>query len=126
MADVKRLLVSNRLVTLTGAGSVGKTRLAVRIAADLVSQYAGGVWLVELAELADASLVSDKVALALRLQPRGGRDSQELVREHDPALCCSSSTTASTLSIRPRGLPWGYSKRAQGCASSRPAARRSA
>jgi non-specific serine/threonine protein kinase len=71
VADVQTLLEGARLVTLTGAGGVGKTRLALAVAAELVVQYADGVWLAELAALADPALVSQAVAgvLGLREEP---------------------------------------------------------
>jgi predicted ATPase len=55
MAEIKRLLPGARLVTLTGAGGSGKTRLALQVAAELVSSFADGVWLIQLASLADSS-----------------------------------------------------------------------
>ena len=67
LAEAKRLLSTNRLLTLTGVGGVGKTRLALRVAGDLRRALADGVWLVELAELRDARLVVDAVAAALEL-----------------------------------------------------------
>lgn len=54
-----------RLVTCTGAGGSGKTRLAIRAATDLVNEFADGVWWVELAPVADADLVPQAVATAL-------------------------------------------------------------
>ena len=51
VADVKRLLSGSRLVTLTGVGGVGKTRLAYRVAAELRRAFPDGVWPVDLAEL---------------------------------------------------------------------------
>lgn len=63
---VKRLLLAGaRLVTLTGPGGSGKTRLAQRVADELVSAYPDGVWLVELAALADSALVTPTIAVAL-------------------------------------------------------------
>ena len=64
-SEIKALLTSHRLVTLTGAGGSGKTRLAVQVATDLVDQYQDGVWWIELAPLMDESLVTNVIAKAL-------------------------------------------------------------
>src|SRR5215467_7883695 len=63
-----RLLGESRLVTFTGAGGCGKTRLARRVAARAAGHFPGGVWWVELASLADGALVTDRVARTLGLQ----------------------------------------------------------
>jgi predicted ATPase/class 3 adenylate cyclase/DNA-binding CsgD family transcriptional regulator len=73
IATVQRLLGSSPLVTLTGPGGSGKTRLALRVAADVAEQYRDGVWLVELAPLADALLVPKVVAEALAVPEQPGR-----------------------------------------------------
>jgi predicted ATPase/class 3 adenylate cyclase len=65
LAEVKRLLASSPLVTLTGTGGCGKTRLALQVGADLLDGYPDGVWLVELAPLTDPALVPQAVASAL-------------------------------------------------------------
>ena len=62
MLEVKRDLAMTRLLTLTGAGGSGKTRLALEVASDLVGAYPDGVWLVELAPLSEGALVPQAVA----------------------------------------------------------------
>jgi non-specific serine/threonine protein kinase len=73
MDEVQRLVGGSRLVTLTGSGGVGKTRLAQESVARLVDGYPGGVWLVELAPLADSQLVPQAVASALDVREAGPR-----------------------------------------------------
>jgi predicted ATPase/class 3 adenylate cyclase/Tfp pilus assembly protein PilF len=72
VAEVKRLLRSTRLLTLTGTGGAGKTRLALQVGADLLDGYPDGVWLVELAALTEAPLIPQAVlsALGLREEPQ--------------------------------------------------------
>lgn len=70
IAEVKRLLSESRIVTLTGSGGVGKTRLAVRVAAEVQRAFPDGVWLVPLADLADPELVAETVAATLGMQDR--------------------------------------------------------
>ena len=70
VAEVRRLLTESRLVTLTGVGGVGKTRLALRAAAGLSRAFGDGVWLVRLDQLRAEALVPQAVATALGLQQR--------------------------------------------------------
>jgi predicted ATPase/DNA-binding CsgD family transcriptional regulator len=72
LAEVRRLLAGSRLVTLTGVGGVGKTRLALRAAAGLGRAFRDGVWLVQLDQVRDEALVAQAVAGALGLQDRAG------------------------------------------------------
>src|SRR5207237_6963197 len=65
LAEVKRLLRATRLLTLMGAGGSGKTRLTLQSAADLLDDYAEGVWVIELAPLAEPELVPHAVATAV-------------------------------------------------------------
>ena len=67
LREVKDLVVISRLVTLTGAGGCGKTRLALRVAADLNNQYMDGVDWVELARLPDSTLIPQAVAKVLNV-----------------------------------------------------------
>ena len=73
LTEVRRLLKDARLVTLTGAGGVGKTRLALQVGDQLTDAYADGVWLVELAPVADPALVPQTVASALGVQEQPRR-----------------------------------------------------
>lgn len=71
--EIKTRLAASRLVTLVGPGGVGKTRLALRTAADLERGVEDGVWLVELGGLTDAKLVPETVMAAVGLRDEAGR-----------------------------------------------------
>ncbi|HYZ21109.1 MAG TPA: winged helix-turn-helix domain-containing protein [Rhodopila sp.] len=77
--EIVDLAARRRLVTLTGAGGIGKTRLALAVARQLLPQFADGVWLAELAPLADAGLVPSAVASAVGLELSGGAASPDRV-----------------------------------------------
>jgi predicted ATPase/class 3 adenylate cyclase/DNA-binding CsgD family transcriptional regulator len=77
--DVQQILCENRLVTLTGAGGVGKTRLAVQVAARVSSEFVDGVWLIDLAPITDPLVVPVVVARALGLPDQPGRSPKETV-----------------------------------------------
>ena len=80
--EVKRLLVMARLLTLTGAGGCGKTRLALEVARDLVGAYPDGVWLVDLAPLSEAEMVPQAVAQALGVRGQPDRPLLETLSDH--------------------------------------------
>jgi predicted ATPase/DNA-binding CsgD family transcriptional regulator len=71
IAEVKALVINNPLVTLTGSGGVGKTRLVQVVAREMEAKFQHGVCLVELAPLVDANLLTQTVATALALQKAG-------------------------------------------------------
>jgi non-specific serine/threonine protein kinase len=87
IGDVKQLLSQTRpgaarLVTLTGSGGTGKTRLSLQVATDLLRSFADGVWLVELAPLADPALVPKTVGAALGLRVEGNRPVMNALTEN--------------------------------------------
>ncbi|MCW3052512.1 MAG: transcriptional activator [Chthonomonadales bacterium] len=72
IAEITTLLTTTRLLTLTGAGGCGKTRLALQVALETLEQYPEGVWLIELAPLLDSSLVPHSVAEGLGIREAPG------------------------------------------------------
>ncbi|MBI5567823.1 MAG: AAA family ATPase, partial [Chloroflexi bacterium] len=75
ITEVKHLLhtTTSRLVTLTGSGGCGKTRLALQVGQELLADYPQGVWLIELAPIADPALVPQTAVTALGLREESGR-----------------------------------------------------
>ena len=82
VAEVKRLLSDRRLLTLCGPGGAGKTRLALAVAQDLVEEFEGGVWWVELAPLSDPELVARSVASALGVPEEPDHSPIEALVQH--------------------------------------------
>ena len=82
LAEVGRLLKDARLLTLTGSGGCGKTRLALAAAGELAESFEDGVWLVELASLADPSLVPQAVASTVGAREQAGRSLIETLSDH--------------------------------------------
>ncbi|HSA53588.1 MAG TPA: BTAD domain-containing putative transcriptional regulator, partial [Yinghuangia sp.] len=80
--QVKRLLATSRLVTLTGVGGVGKTRLALRAACGCAPAFGDGAWLVDLAAVTDPALVEHAVAAALGLRDQSTRSPADAVADH--------------------------------------------
>jgi predicted ATPase/class 3 adenylate cyclase/DNA-binding CsgD family transcriptional regulator len=76
---VRTILSTSRLLTLAGAGGVGKTRLAVQLAASMAGEFVEGVWYVDLAPITDAALVTLAVARALGLSDQPGRSTMDTV-----------------------------------------------
>jgi predicted ATPase/class 3 adenylate cyclase len=73
LEDVRKLLSRTRLLTLVGAGGIGKTRLSLQLAAEVLDDYVDGVWFVELAPIADERLVPHAVATVLGIKDEPGR-----------------------------------------------------
>jgi predicted ATPase len=82
LAEAAQLLETGRLVTLTGAGGCGKTRLSLQVAAGLLEQFRDGIWFVELAALTDPALLHQTVATVLGLREESGRSLEALLLDY--------------------------------------------
>ncbi len=129
IACVRRLLSTARLVTLTGIGGVGKTRLALRVAGEAGRAVAESVHVVELADLREAELLAQSVGVALGLANPGrdGADATDMLaaylRDRQALLVLDNCETCS---MPVRGSPRRCCARHRGCGFWRPAARCSA
>jgi predicted ATPase len=79
LADCSRLLEEARLLTLTGIGGAGKTRLALKLAAERLDRHPDGVWLVDLAPLADPARVPEALAAVLGVREAADRSLTEML-----------------------------------------------
>ena len=80
--ELKQFLNEHRLVTLTGAGGAGKTRLSLEVAAQLLDQFADGVWLAELAPVADSKLIPQTLLSIFKLREDPHRSAPEILIDH--------------------------------------------
>jgi predicted ATPase len=79
LAQLRALIAANRLVTVTGSGGVGKTRLVIEAGTACLGEFAAGVWLVEFAPLADADLVPTAVTAALGIEVPADRTATDVL-----------------------------------------------
>jgi predicted ATPase/DNA-binding SARP family transcriptional activator len=82
LGQVRRLLETARLVTLTGMGGVGKTRLALRVAAQQAPAFSGGVWLADFALLTDPGRLEPAVAESLGIRDQSARPTRDILLRH--------------------------------------------
>ena len=82
IGEIGDLLAEHRLLTLTGPGGTGKTRLSLEVSGRALRHYPDGVYFVELAAITDPDLVLPTIAQALSLPDRGGRTVMERLRDH--------------------------------------------
>ncbi|HET6823008.1 MAG TPA: tetratricopeptide repeat protein, partial [Anaerolineales bacterium] len=82
--EIKKLIAEHRMITLTGSGGAGKTRLALQVAEDLLRQFSGGVWFVELAPLVDPALVVQTLLTVFKLRedPQGHRTPLQILQDY--------------------------------------------
>src|SRR6266545_4113464 len=81
LEELKHLFGTTRLLTVTGAGGCGKTRLAMHVARDIANEYPDGTWFVELAALVDPTHVVHAVAAALGLREATDRELTDSIIE---------------------------------------------
>jgi predicted ATPase/class 3 adenylate cyclase len=79
LRDVRALIQDHRFVSLVGAGGVGKTRLSLHVAVDLLDAFPDGIWFVELGTLSDPSLIWNSAAAAMGLSDPGDRVAEKVV-----------------------------------------------
>src|SRR6266508_5045523 len=82
LLEIKQLLTTTHLLTLTGPGGTGKTRLSLQLAAEVLKDLPDGVWLVELAPLADPTLVAQTIASTLGVHEQPGRTLLEALTDY--------------------------------------------
>jgi predicted ATPase len=82
ITQIKHYLAGHRLVTLTGPGGTGKTRLSLQIAADLIDQFDHGVWFVELAPLVDPELIPQTIISVIGIREQPGRAPLDVLIEY--------------------------------------------
>jgi predicted ATPase/class 3 adenylate cyclase/Tfp pilus assembly protein PilF len=82
ITELKQELDAHRLVTLTGSGGTGKTRLSLQVAAELLDHFDHGVWFVELAPLADPELIPQIILSAIGVNEQPGKTPLELLKEY--------------------------------------------
>lgn len=82
LAELSKLVHGSRLVTITGVGGAGKTRVALHAAAEMAAEFPGGVWLVELAAVTDPDAVDSAMVTALSLNQPSGVSARQTLLEH--------------------------------------------
>ena len=82
IVEIREIIAANRLVTLTGSGGSGKTRIALQVAAELIGTFTDGTWFVDLSPLTDPALIPQTVAQVLGVRPIPGREMSEVLASY--------------------------------------------
>ena len=80
--EIKHAINGHRLVTLTGSGGTGKTRLSLQVAAEMLEQFPDGVWFVELAPLTDPAFIPQTILIAIGLREQEGRTALQSLTDY--------------------------------------------
>jgi predicted ATPase len=106
LAEAKRMFGESRILTLTGTGGVGKTRLAIRLGHELRRAVRDGVWLVDLASQSDPGLVAETIATAIGLRDDTGRWSLATVAKYPGDRRPPPTTFPHTSRPQPATTSW--------------------
>ena len=82
ITEIKRDLSGHRLVTLTGSGGTGKTRLSLQVAAEVLDSFTQGVWFVELAPLADPELIPQTILSVIGVSEQQGKAPLDVLKDY--------------------------------------------
>ncbi len=82
IAEIKQDLKEHRLVTLTGSGGTGKTRLSLQVAADVLDLFPNGAWFIELAPLTNPDLIPQSILSAIGIKEQQGKDPLEVLKDY--------------------------------------------
>ncbi len=115
IAEVKLELENHRLVTLTGSGGTGKTRLALQVAVDLLDDFQHGIWFIELAPLTNPDLIPQTILSALGVQEQPGKTPLAVLKDYlqekrsmlvldncEHLVSASAQVASALLSVAPR------------------------
>jgi predicted ATPase/class 3 adenylate cyclase len=82
LAEIKQAIDAHRLVTLTGSGGTGKTRLSLQVAADLIDQFPDGVWFIELAPLTNPDFIPQTILSVFGIGEQEGKTATQFLIDH--------------------------------------------
>lgn len=80
--EIRAHLTERRLITLTGPGGTGKTRLSLKIGTDVIDEFANGVWFAELASLSETTFIVQEIASVFKVSYESNKDIKEVLKEH--------------------------------------------
>lgn len=82
ISEVKEIIMSSRLVTLLGPGGTGKTRLSLQVCAEIIDEFANGVWFAELAQINDSFLIPLEIIKVLGIKDQSGQNPEKVISDY--------------------------------------------